>query len=278
MRPRLVIQPTRGWAALNLLDIWHFRDLLLSLAKRDVKLRYRQTGLGIAWVLIQPLMAAGIFSFVFGRVANLSSGHTPYFVFSFAGLLAWNLFSGTITRASACLVQNSQLVSKVYFPRLVLPLSTVFSSLIDFGVALGLMIVLMAQYRIVPGVGLLIAPVCLAAMVLLALGVGLYFAALSTSYRDVQYILPFLTQLVLYASPVAYMTAQVMSAKVPHILKTLYLLNPLASLLEAFRWGLINDGQVEWGYFVYSVVISVVLFIVGVIAFKRMERRFADVI
>jgi lipopolysaccharide transport system permease protein len=273
-----VIQPTRGWAALNLGDIWQFRDLLLSLAKRDVKLRYRQTGLGVAWVLIQPLMAAGIFSFVFGRVAKLSSGHTPYFVFSFAGLLAWNLFSGTITRASACLVQNSQLVSKVYFPRLVLPLSTVFSSLIDFGVALGLMIVLMIQYRIVPGVGLLIAPVSLLAMVLLALGVGLYFAALSTTYRDVQYILPFLTQLALYASPVAYMTAELMTAKVPPTLRTLYMLNPLASLLEAFRWALINDGQVDWRFFAYSVIVSVVIFVVGVIAFKRMERRFADVI
>jgi len=273
LRPRLVIQPTRGWAALNLIDIWNFRDLLMSLARRDVKLRYRQTILGVAWVLIQPLLAAGIFTFVFGRVAKLSSGHTPYFVFSYAGLLAWNMFSGTLTRSSACLVQNSQLISKVYFPRLVLPLSTVFSSLIDFAVGLGLMVVLMIHYHVTPNIGLLLTPVCLLAMVLLAMGVGLYFAALSTSYRDVQYILPFLTQLVLYASPIAYMTSQV-----PQRYLKWFLLNPLASLMEAFRWGLINDGEVHWRFFAYSIVFSIGAFIWGVIAFKRMERKFADVI
>jgi lipopolysaccharide transport system permease protein len=273
VRPRLVIQPTRGWAALNLADLWHFRDLLLTLAKRDVKLRYRQTALGVSWVIIQPLLAAGVFSFVFGKVAGMKSGGTPYIVFSYAGLLAWNLFSGILTRSSGCLVQNSQLISKVYFPRLVLPISTVFSALIDFAVALGLMAVLMAIYHVHPGIGLLLAPVCLLAFVLLALGVGLYFAALSTSYRDVQYVLPFLTQIVLYASPVAYMTD-----KVPARYQAIFLLNPLASLLEGFRWAVIADGTVHWRYFAYSLVFSAIVFVWGVVAFKRMERRFADVI
>ncbi len=272
-RLRLVIQPTRGWSALNLFDIWVFRDLLQSLAKRDVKLRYRQTALGVSWVIIQPLLAAGIFTFVFGSVAKLSSGSTPYFVFSYCGLLAWNLFSGTLTRSSTCLVQNSQLISKVYFPRLVLPLSTVFSALIDFAVGLGLMIVLMVKYRVAPGMGLILAPVCLLAIILMALGIGLYFAGLSASYRDVQYIVPVLTQLLLYASPIAYRLESV-----PARFLRIYQLNPLASLFETFRWATIRNGQVHWGFFIYALVCSVVVFIIGVIEFKRMERKFADVI
>src|SRR5882724_5530279 len=152
-RPFMVVEPSTGWAALRLGDVWKFRDLLASLAARDVKLRYRQTALGVAWVLLQPLLAAGAFSFVFGTIAKLDSGSTPYFVFSYTGLLGWNFFSGVLARSSGCLVQNSQLISKVYFPRIVLPLSTVASVLLDFAVGFALLVVLMAVYQIHVGIG-----------------------------------------------------------------------------------------------------------------------------
>ena len=269
----MVVEPSEGWAALRLGDVWKFRDLLASLAARDVKLRYRQTALGVAWVLLQPLLAAGAFSFVFGTIAKLDSGSTPYFVFSYAGLLGWNFFSGVLTRSSGCLVQNSQLISKVYFPRIVLPLSTVVSVLLDFAVGFVLLIVLMAAYHVHPGIGLLVLPLAIVGMLVLALGVGLYAGALATSYRDVQYVLPFLTQVLLYASPVAYLTT-----KVPAKFQFAYHLNPMAGLIEAFRWALIGSADFQWRFFAYSLAFSAVTFVAGAFAFKRMERRFADVI
>jgi len=273
VKPYLTIKPTSGWQAINLRELWQFRDLLLTLAQRDVKLRYRQTALGALWVLFQPLMAAGIFSFVFGKVAKLPSDGLPYFVFSFAGLLAWNAFASTLTKTSGCLVQNANLVSKVYFPRMVLPFSTVFSSLIDFAVALGLMVVLMVAYHVVPGVGLLLLPVWLALIILLSVGVGLYTSALTVTYRDVQYVLPVLTQFLLYASPIAYAVSAV-----PAHLRFVYFLNPLSGLLEAFRWSLLGTGHLDFAQVGYSAGVTVLVFLGGAFSFKKMERKFADVI
>ncbi len=271
--PHLVIRPSSGWAALDLKQIWLYRDLLMTLASRDVKLRYRQTALGIIWVILQPLMAAGIFSFVFGKVAKLPSEGVPYIVFSYAGLLAWNAFNSTLTRASSVLVANSGLISKVYFPRLVLPLSTVPSTLIDFGVALGMMAVLMVIYGIVPGIGILLVPLWLALILMIAVGFGLYTSALMVSYRDVQYVLPVVTQMLLYASPIAYAVSAV-----PENLRAYYFLNPLSGLLEAFRWSMIGRGELNWGYVAYSAIFAILVFIGGAFSFKKMERRFADVI
>ena len=223
LRPHLTIQPTSGWAAINVRELWQFRDLLMSLAQRDVKLRYKQTALGVIWVVLQPLLAAGIFSFVFGKVAKLPSDGLPYFLFSYAGLLGWNLFNNTLSKCSTCLVGNSQLISKVFFPRLVLPLSTVPSSLIDFGVALAMMAVLMVFYRVPPTWAILLLPLWMAVLILLSLGIGLCTAALTVSYRDVQYILPVFLQILLYASPIAYALSAV-----PAHLRSVYLLNPLS--------------------------------------------------
>ena len=272
-RPYLTIKPTSGWQAINLRELWQFRDLLLTLAQRDVKLRYRQTALGALWVLLQPLMAAGIFSFVFGKVAKLPSDGLPYFVFAYAGLLGWNAFSSTLTKASGCLLQNANLVSKVYFPRLVLPLSVVFSTLIDFAVALGLMVVLMVVYHVAPTLALLLLPVWLALIVLLAVGVGLYASALTVTYRDVQYVLPVVTQFLLYASPVAYAVSAV-----PAHLRLVYFVNPLSGLLEAFRWSLLGTGHLDARIVAYSVAVTLLVFAGGALAFKKMERKFADVI
>jgi lipopolysaccharide transport system permease protein len=272
-KPYITIRPSSGWQAINLRELWQFRDLLLAFAQRDVKLRYRQTALGVVWVILQPLLAAGIFSFVFGKVAKLPSDGLPYFVFSYAGLLGWNAFSATLTKVSGCLLQNSNLVSKVYFPRMVLPLSTVFSTLIDFGVAFAMMAVMMAIYHVALTPGILLLPVWLALLVMLALGCGLYAAALTVSYRDVQYMLPVLTQLLLYAAPVAYAIS-----KVPEHLRAIYLLNPIAGLIMAFRWSLLGTGRLDAGATAYAVLVTIAVFAGGAFSFKKMERKFADVI
>jgi len=185
-KPFLKIRSSSRWAMVDLREMWQFRDLLLALAERDVKLRYKQTALGVVWVILQPLLGAGIFSFVFGRVAKLDSGGIPYFVFSYAGLLGWNAFNSTLSKGSACVVGNAQLVSKIYFPRLLLPLSTVASTLVDFAVAMVLMVVLLFLYGIAPGPAILLLPVWLALLVLLGTGIALYTSALMVSYRDLQ--------------------------------------------------------------------------------------------
>jgi len=273
-KPTLSIVPTSGWQAINLPELWQFRDLLTTLAQRDVKLRYRQTSLGVLWVILQPLLAAGIFSFVFGKVAKLPAPNgIPYLVFSYAGLLAWNAFSSTLTKTSSCLLQNSNLVSKVYFPRLALPLSTVFSTLIDFGVAFVVMIILMLVNHVVPTLGILLLPVWLLLIVLLALGVGLYASALMVSYRDIQYVLPVVTQFLLYASPVAYS-----ASLVPAKYRLIFEINPLTGLLEAFRWSLLGVGNFPLAAVTYSAIITVVVLVAGAFSFKSMERKFADVI
>ncbi|MEA3212776.1 MAG: lipopolysaccharide transport system permease protein [Chthoniobacter sp.] len=271
--PFIKIRPSTGWAALNLREIWKFRDLLLSLASRDLKLRYKQTALGVIWVVVQPLMAAGIFSFVFGKVAQLPSDGVPYLLFSFAGLLGWNLFSNTVTKCNGCLVGNSQLISKVFFPRLILPLSTVPSVLVDFAVAAAMMTVLMFINGVVPGWGILLLPVLMGMLLMLALGIGLCTAALSVSYRDVQYIVPVFMQILLYASPIAYAVSAV-----PAHLRSVYLLNPLSAPLEAFRASLLHTSWPSASSLAGAAAVSGLVFLSGLYSFKRMERKFADVI
>ncbi len=277
-QPHLIIRPSSGWAALNLKQIWLYRDLLMTLAGRDVKLRYRQTALGVIWVILQPLLGAGVLSFVFNRVANVPTGNIPPFLFTFAAMLGFTAFSSTLSKASASLVGNAQLVSKVFFPRLVLPLSTVLSTLVDFGVSLCVLFVLMLLYRIAPGPQILLLPLWLTLILLLSLGFGLITAALMVSYRDVQYVLPVVLNLLTFGSPIAY-TAAFAASKLPAGLQQFYFfLNPLAGLLEAFRWSVLGDGEVQWGYVAYSAIFAVAIFIGGAFSFKKMERKFADVI
>ncbi len=271
--PLLVIQPGSGWTAINLRELWQFRDLLFTLAGRDLRLRYKQTALGVVWVILQPLLAAGIFSFVFGRVARLPSDGLSYFVFSYAGLLGWNLFSGTLTKVSGSLVGNAHLISKVFFPRLILPLSAVPSTLVDFGVAAAMMIALLFTHGIPVGWGLLLLPVWIGTLLTLATGIGLWSASLMVSYRDIGYVLPVALQLLLYASPVAYP-----ASAVPASLQTLYQCNPLVPVLEAFRWSLLGRGELNSWALAWAAALTGSVFLVGVFSFKRMERTFADVI
>jgi len=270
---RTIIEPRSRFATLNVREIWEYRDLLWTLSGRDIKLRYKQTALGVAWVIAQPLIAAAIFAFVFGRVAKLSSDGLPYFLFAYAGLLGWNVFNSTLTKVSACLVGNSQLVSKVYFPRLVLPLSTVGSTLLDFAVALALFFVMAIVHGLELKWGIVLLPVWLALLLMMAIGVGLYSAALMVVYRDLQYVIPILLQFLLYASPVAYALSST-----PESLRAILMLNPLTGLFEAFRWSLLGHGRIDPQAILYSTAVAEVMFLLGALAFRQMERRFADVI
>lgn len=272
-KPYLVIRPPSRWAVVNLRELWEFRDLANRFVVRDLKLRYRQTALGLIWVVLQPLLAAGAFAFVFGKVAGLSSEGVPYFAFAYAGMLAWNLFNGALTRMSGSLVGNAQLVSKIFFPRLVLPLSTLGSVLVDFAVALVMGVVVLGVAGVSPGWAALTLPLWLTLITVLAAGLGLLCAALMVPYRDVSYVLPVATQLLLYASPIAYALSSV-----PASARGWIQLNPLTGVLEGFRWSTLGVGELRMGATVWSIVCAMVLFLLGTFVFTRMERRFADVI
>ncbi len=275
-QPRAIvrIRPPRAWESLDFSALWRFRDLLLALAVRDIKLRYRQTFLGVLWVVLQPLLGAGIFAFVFGRVARLDSGGEPYVLFAYAGLLAWNLFNGVVLKASGALVANAPLVSKVFFPRLLLPFSGVLSTLLDFVIALAVGGILFLASGRTPGFSLLLAPFWLVLLLLLATGIGLLCAALAVSYRDVLHILPVALQFLLYGSPVGYTIAAIP----PGLARTLYKLNPLAPSIEGFRVAMLGHGFIGLRSGLYASAAAVFVFIAGVVVFRRMERQFADVI
>lgn len=272
--PTQLLAATRGWAGVDLAEVWRSRELLASLAWRDVRARYKQTALGVVWVVAQPLLAAGIFSFIFTAVANLKGPEgVPYFLFTFAGLMAWNAFSGVLSRSSGSLVGNSVLVSKIYFPRLVLPLATVLTVAVDFAVVLGLLAILVLGFWHPPGVGILLMPVCLLLLWGMALGFGMIAAAVAVTYRDVIYVVPVVTQFGMWASAVLFPVD-----RVPERFREWFYLNPLVSLIEAFRWSILGVGQVRWGYFAYAAGFTLVALAAGAFAFRRMERRFADVI
>jgi lipopolysaccharide transport system permease protein len=273
MARSIVLKAERGWARLDLVELWEYRGLLLALAVRDIRLRYRQTMLGVAWVVIQPLISAGVFSFVFGSIAKLPSDGVPYLVFAFSGLTAWNLATNVLTRASASLVNNSNLVSKIYFPRLILPLSGVPSALLDFAVAGAVLAGLLAAFGVKLHVGLLLMPVWLVILVSIALGLGICAGALSVKYRDVNYIVPVALNLVMFLSPITYSTSAL-----PTAVRDYYYLNPIAGVIEAVRWSLLGIGHVSVGAVLYSALAGLALLLSGAFVFRRLEREFADVI
>jgi lipopolysaccharide transport system permease protein len=257
----------------ELAETWQARDLLYTFADRDIRLRYRQTALGVVWVVLQPLIAAGIFTFVFGKVAHMSSSGKPYLLFTFAALTGWNLFSGILTRASACLVGNANLVSRVFFPRLILPLSVAPAALLDFVVALGMFAMLLVVYGVAPTLAMLTLPFWMLLLSAGAFGAGLVAASLAVRYRDVQFVLPVAVQLLLYASPVAYA-----ATSVPEQWHTLYYLNPLVAAIEGLRWSLLGTEPPPAGSVAWSVAAAAIAVAAGIVVFRRMERGFADVI
>jgi len=269
----VVIRPATRWAALDVRELWAFRDLLVMLIQRDVKLRYKQTALGVLWVVLQPLVAALIFAVIFGRFANLPSDGVPYLLFVFAGLLPWNLFAGALQRAGNSLVGDSRLISKVYFPRMVIPMASASAVLIDFLVALVVMFGLLLLNAWPLTWNVLGLPALLAITLLLSVGFSLIISALNVYYRDFMYALPFAIQVMMYATPVVYSIDIV-----PEALQPIFALNPLVGVVEGFRWALLGTGTFPLLPVALSLVTGVVLFVAGALIFQRVEQNFADVI
>ena len=269
----LVIKPSSGWVALDLRALWNYRELLYFLTWRDIKVRYRQTVLGIAWAIIQPIFLMLAFSIFFGRLAKVPSDGLPYPIFTFSALLPWQLFAYSLGQSSNSLVANDRLISKVYFPRLVIPLSAVLSGLIDFLVAFAILLLMMFFYGISPTVALWRVPGFVLLAVMTALAVGLWLSALNVRYRDVRYTIPFITQFWLFVSPVAYP-----SSLVPDSWRWFYALNPMVGVIEGFRWALFGKVEGPGSQLIVSVAVVVALFIGGLYYFRRMEKTFADVV
>jgi lipopolysaccharide transport system permease protein len=269
----VVIRPSTGWTGVSLRDLWAYRELLYFLAWRDIKVRYKQTALGVIWVVIQPLFAMLVFSVFFGRLAGMPSGGVPYPVFAFCALLPWQLFAHALTESSASLVTNQNLITKVYFPRLIIPLAPVLASLLDFLIAFGLLLGMLAYYRITPTLWVWTLPLFLLLAIALAIGVGLWLAALNARYRDVRYTIPFLTQIWLFATPIAYP-----SSLVPEPWRAWYGLNPMAGVVDGFRWALLGTADAPGGLTAVSAAVTLVILVSGVHYFRRTERTFADTI
>lgn len=271
-RPTVVHTASRKALAI-LSDILEYRNLLWVLTKRNIKLRYRQTALGILWVVFQPLSTAVIFAVIFGRIAHLPSEGTPYFLFSFAGMLPWLLISQSIQRGSMSLIGEAHLITKVYFPRSLVPLSSIFAVLLDFMVALAATFILMLFYHFTPNWQLLTVPFFMFLALLFSMGLTLFFSAISVYYRDFIHVTPLLIQLWLYASPIAYS-----STMISEKWRLLYCLNPLVGIIEGFRWALLGLSTFPTDAVMISLAAGLLFFSFGTIAFQKMERHFADVI
>jgi lipopolysaccharide transport system permease protein len=271
--PCTLVQPSQGRMALNIAEIWHYRELLFFLVWRDIKVRYKQTALGVAWAVLQPLFTMLVFTLFFGRLAKISSNGLPYPLFSYAALLPWQLFAFALTESSNSIVVNERLITKVYFPRLVIPLAAVLAGLVDFAIAFVLLIGLMIWYRVTPTLAILTLPLFIIFALITALSAGLWLSALNVQYRDVRYTLTFIVQLWLFASPVAYS-----STLVPPRWRPLYGLNPMAGVIEGFRWALLGKSPAPGPMLAVSVFVVIIFLFGGLRYFRRMERTFADVV
>jgi lipopolysaccharide transport system permease protein len=269
----IYIKPSTGLAALNLRDLWIYRELVFFMIWRDIKVRYKQTLLGAAWAVIQPVLTMLIFNFIFGTVAKVNTEGIPYPIFSYTALLPWGLFSAALNNASRSLTTNQNMVSKIYFPRLVLPLASVLGGLVDFAIAFLILIVLMIYYKVTPTSAIWTLPLFLVLTVVTALGVSLWLSAINVQYRDVNYVLPFLTQFWLFLTPVAY-SANVISAKWQFV----YSLNPMAGVVNGFRWALLGTNTGPSMNMAISIGISLIFLVSGLFYFRSMERTFADTI
>ncbi len=272
-----VIQPTRGLASLQLRAVWQYRELLLFLAWRDIKVRYKQTALGVAWIVLQPLLSTVIFTLLFGGLLKVPSSGAPYALFALAALAPWQYFSGSISRVGTSLVNSANLITKVYFPRLIIPLAGVISTLVDFAIGFAVLVVLMIVYRVPLTANVLWLPAFLLLAIVTALGFGLWLAALNVKYRDVNYLIPFLLQIWMYATPVVYGTTLI-----PERFRWLMALNPMTGVVEGFRWALLSGSSAEFAapgpLAAVSAAISLVVLVTGIVFFRTTEKTFADVI
>ena len=269
----LILRPSRGWSALNLRDLWKYRELIYFLTWRDIKVRYKQTILGASWAVIQPLVNMVVLTIIFGRLANMSTEGIPRPIFTFTALLPWGLFSKALSDAGRSMLSNRSMITKIYFPRLIIPLSSVMGGLVDFAIQFGVLLGMMVYYRFAPTLNIWTLPFFLLLSLITALGFGLWLSALNVLYRDVGYILPFLTQLWLLLTPVAYSASEV-----PAKWQLIYALNPMAGVVEGFRWALLGTATAPGPILIVSTTISVLLLISGLYYFRRMERTFADMV
>jgi lipopolysaccharide transport system permease protein len=270
--PVLRIESSPGWVPLRLGELWEYRELLYFLVWRDIKVRYKQTALGAAWAVLQPLLTMIVFTVFFGRLARIPSDGIPYPVFAYTALLPWQLFAYALTESANSLVSNQNLITKVYFPRLIVPLASVLAGLVDFAISFVVLLVLMSYYGIVPTAAIVVLPFLVIMAVASALSVGLWLSALNVQFRDVRYIIPFLTQFWMLATPVAYP-----SSLLPERWRTWYGLNPMAGVVEGFRWALLGKSRGPGAMLWVSVLMVAFLLVGGLAYFRRMESTFADI-
>src|SRR5438309_3364926 len=269
----IIIRRTHGWRFLDLRELWAYRELIYFLTWRDVKVRYKQTVIGVAWAVLQPLAMMVVFTLLFGRLAKIPSGGVPYPLFVLAGLLPWQLFSRSISESANSLVTNQQLVTRVYFPRISIPLATTLAATVDFAIAAGLLGILMLIYRIAPTPAIVWLPAFVLLLLITALGVGFWLSALNIEYRDVMYTVPFLNQLWFFLTPVVYP-----GGLIPAQWRALYGLNPMTGVVDGFRWALLGVGEGPSRMLAMSVLVAIFLFISGITWFRKSERTFVDAI
>ena len=275
--PITYLRPAKGLAALNLKDLWDYRELIYFLTWRDLKVRYKQTVLGFAWVMIQPIINMVVFTILFGTLLQVPTDGIPYPIFTFAALLPWLYFAGSLIRSSTTLVGSASLISKVYFPRMVIPIAGVLSGLVDFLVSLIVLIVMMLVFQIIPTINLLLLPVFLLLALLTALGFGLWLSALNVRFRDINHLVPFIIEIWKYATPVIYG-----STLIPERFRFILGLNPMTGVVEGFRWAILGSQYVDsfnpGPLFIVSITITLVVLVTGIIFFRNTERTFADII
>jgi len=271
--PVLVIEPKKGLRWIDLGELWNYRELLGFLIWRDVGVRYRQSLLGAGWAILQPLLTMIIFTIIFGRLAKIPSDGIPYPIFSYCALLPWTYFTRSIIATSDSVVGKTDLISKVYFPRMLLPLSGVLVGWVDFIIAFSILVLMMFWYGVAPAYGVLLLPLFMLMTMLTALGTGLWLTALNVKYRDIKFVVPFLTQLWMYGSPIVYSTTII-----PEKWRSLYALNPMAGVIEGFRWALLGKPAPDWTMAAISLVVILILVLSGICYFRKMERTFADII
>ena len=271
--PTLRIAPSKGWVSLKLKELWEYRELLYFLIWRDLKVRYKQTALGAAWAIIQPFFTMVVFSLFFGKLAKVPSDGVPYPIFSFTALVPWTFFANGLTQSSNSLVGSANLITKVYFPRLTIPIASVLSGIVDFALAFVVLLGMMLYYGIVPTVNVLLLPLFLLLALIASLGVGLWLSALNVEYRDVRYVVPFITQFWLFVTPIAYP-----SSLLREPWRTIYGLNPMVGVVEGFRWALLGTKTAPGPLIAVSSIAALVILVTGAFYFRRMEKTFADIV
>jgi lipopolysaccharide transport system permease protein len=267
------IEPSKGWVSLKLQELWEYRELLYFLVWRDVKVRYKQTVLGAAWAIIQPFMAMVVFSIFFGKLAKMPSDGIPYPLFAYAALVPWGFFANGLSQASNSLVGSAHLITKVYFPRLVVPISSVISGIVDFGLAFAVLLGMMLYFGIFPTINVIWLPFLLLLAFVTALGVGMWLSALNVEFRDVRYVIPFLTQFWMFATPIVYP-----SSLLSEPWRTIYGLNPMVGVVEGFRWALLGTQTAPGPIVIVSSLASLAILIGGAFYFRKMEKTFADIV